>query len=45
MLDVVGFEVVSLVRTAIGSVRLGRLKAGEWRQLKRSEIVDLQRLD
>jgi 23S rRNA pseudouridine2605 synthase len=45
MLEVVGFEVVSLVRTAIGSVRLGRLKAGEWRQLKRAEILDLQRLD
>lgn len=45
MLDVVGFDVVSLVRTAIGPVRLGRLKAGEWRQLKRPEILDLQRLD
>jgi 23S rRNA pseudouridine2605 synthase len=42
MLDAIGVEVVSLVRTAIGPVRLGRLKAGEWRTLTRSEIQSLQ---
>ena len=54
MLDAVGLEVVSLVRTAIGDVRLGRLKSGEWRTLTRPEIqslragsekTDVQRLD
>lgn len=45
MLDVVGLQVVSLVRTAIGPVKLGRLKLGEWRQLKRTEILELQRLN
>lgn len=43
MLDAVGLELVSLVRTAIGGVQLGRLKAGEHRQLKRAEVHDLQR--
>lgn len=45
MLDAVGLDVVSLVRTSIGPVKLGRLKAGEWRHLKRAEIQDLQRLN
>lgn len=42
MLDAVGLDVVSLVRTAIGPVRLGRLKAGEWRKLTRAEIQALR---
>ncbi len=42
MLDAVGLEVSSLVRTAVGPVRLGRLKAGEWRMLTRSEIQSLR---
>ncbi len=45
MFDAVGLDVASLVRTAIGPVRLGRLKAGQWRQLKRTEILELQRPD
>lgn len=43
MFEAVGYEVVSLVRVAVGAVRLGRLPAGEWRHLKRAEIMQLQR--
>jgi 16S rRNA U516 pseudouridylate synthase RsuA-like enzyme len=41
MLDAVGLEVVDLVRTSIGDVRVGRLKAGAWRVLKPVEVRDL----
>ncbi|MGH2760042.1 MAG: pseudouridine synthase [Actinomycetota bacterium] len=43
MLAAVGLDVRSLVRTAIGPLRLGRLKAGEWRPLDRAEVLDLER--
>jgi 23S rRNA pseudouridine2605 synthase len=43
MLAAVGLEVRSLVRTAIGPLRLGRLKVGEWRSLDRAEVLDLER--
>jgi len=36
-------ELVALVRTAIGPVRLGRLKEGDYRELKRTEVLDLLR--
>lgn len=41
MLDAVGLEVVDLVRTSIGDVRLGRLKEGAWRALKPAEVRGL----
>jgi 23S rRNA pseudouridine2605 synthase len=41
MLDAVGLEVDELIRTAIGDVRLGRLKEGTWRRLKPPEVRDL----
>lgn len=37
-------DVESLVRTAIGDVRLGRLKAGDSRDLKKDEVLGLLRL-
>ncbi len=43
MLAEVDLEVSSLVRTAIGSLQLGPLKAGEWRRLERAEVLDLER--
>jgi 23S rRNA pseudouridine2605 synthase len=42
MLEAIGLDVVSLVRTAIGPVRLGRLKPGDWRKLTRAEIQALR---
>jgi 23S rRNA pseudouridine2605 synthase len=41
MFEAAGVEVTSLVRTSIGPVRLGRLKAGGWRTLKPDEVRDL----
>lgn len=41
MLEAVDAPVVSLARTAIGSIRLGRLKPGSWRRIRRDEIVEL----
>jgi 23S rRNA pseudouridine2605 synthase len=41
MLEKLGFEVLSLSRISIGSVRLGRLKEGDWRTLKPNEVRDL----
>jgi 23S rRNA pseudouridine2605 synthase len=41
MFDAAGVEVTSLVRTAIGPVRLGRLKAGGWRTLRANEVREL----
>lgn len=39
----VGLRVKRLVRTRIGSLRLGNLKSGEWRELRHSEIEALKR--
>ncbi len=39
MLAASGVTVDSLVRTAIGPVRLGRLRAGTWRRLRPEEVV------
>jgi 23S rRNA pseudouridine2605 synthase len=41
MLETLNFEVLTLVRTAIGDVRLGRLKEGAWRTLKPHEVREL----
>ena len=38
MLDTIGHPVMDLVRTAYGPVRLGRLRAGEWRILTSREV-------
>ena len=41
MLDEVGHPVTRLIRTAVGPVKLGDLKAGRWRHLNRGEVADL----
>lgn len=41
MCEAIGFPVVRLKRTAVGSVKLGRLKPGQWRKLKPHEISHL----
>src|SRR5207302_10243293 len=41
MLAAAGVEVESLVRTAIGPVRLGRLRAGTWRRLRPEEVLSV----
>jgi len=43
MLGAVGLPVRRLVRTRIGPVRLGRLRAGEWRELEPAEVAALYR--
>jgi 23S rRNA pseudouridine2605 synthase len=40
-MDAVGHPVRKLSRTAIGPVRLGRLKPGELRELTREELGEL----
>jgi 23S rRNA pseudouridine2605 synthase len=44
LLDSVGHPVQRLVRTAIGPVRLGNLRAGALRDLSRAELAELHRL-
>jgi 23S rRNA pseudouridine2605 synthase len=44
LLDAVGHPVQRLVRTAIGPVRLGNLRAGQVRELSRDELAELHRL-
>jgi 23S rRNA pseudouridine2605 synthase len=44
LLAAVGHPVQRLVRTAIGPVRLGNLKAGAVRELTRAELAELHRL-
>ena len=36
-----GLEVVRLVRTRIGPIRLGELRSGKWRALTENEIKSL----
>lgn len=43
MLQAVGHRVVSLRRTAVGPVRIGRMKPGEWRVLTSAEVAALRR--
>ena len=38
MCEAVGLEVARLKRTAVGPLKLGMLKAGEWRELKPDEL-------
>lgn len=42
MFDAIGHPVTRLKRTSIGPVKLGRLKAGEWRPLRHSELTGLK---
>lgn len=42
MCEAVGLTVARLKRTAIGPLRLGMLKPGEWRELKKSELIALR---
>ena len=41
MCEAVGLEVARLKRTAVGSVRLGMLRTGDWRELSEDEIKKL----
>lgn len=41
MCEAVGLEVARLKRTAIGSIKLGMLKQGDWRELKEDEVRKL----
>jgi len=41
MLEAVGSKVLSLKRVAMGPLRLGSLKTGEWRYLTEAEIREL----
>jgi len=43
MFEAVGHEVMRLVRTRIGPLTDTTLKPGEWRELSREEVLDLQR--
>jgi len=43
MLEETGHPVVALRRTALGPVRLGRLKEGGWRLLAEGELAALRR--
>ena len=42
--ELLGYSVVRLKRTEIGSLKLGGLEAGKWRKLSRQEVRDLKRL-
>lgn len=42
MCEALGLEVARLRRTAIGSVKLGMLKQGDWRELTEEEVRKLQ---
>lgn len=42
MCDAVGLEVIRLKRTAIGPLRLGMLKAGQHRPLKKEELIAIR---
>ena len=41
MCEAVGLEVARLKRTAVGSVKLGMLKQGDWRDLTEDEVRKL----
>lgn len=41
MFEALGMEVVALVRTRIGDVRLARLREGDWRRLRPEEVRSL----
>jgi len=41
MFDALGYAVERLMRTAIGSIKLGELPAGKWRNLNEVETRNL----
>jgi len=43
MIEAVGFKVLKLVRTAIGSLTLSGLEVGKWRTLSSAEVAGLRR--
>ena len=43
MFDAIGHSVVKLVRSQIGPLELGSLRAGEWRHLTAREVAQLKR--
>lgn len=44
LLNVLGYEVLRLVRVAIGQIALGKLPKGSWRHLSKQEVVRLKRI-
>jgi 23S rRNA pseudouridine2605 synthase len=40
MFDALGYPVERLIRTAIGSIKLGELPPGKWRSLNSVELVN-----
>jgi len=44
MCDAIGHKVVKLKRVAIGDLRLGKLKIGEWRELTKNEFDYIRKL-
>ncbi len=44
MCEVVGIEVARLKRTSVGSLKLGMLASGKWRELNETEVKKLMRL-
>ena len=42
MCEAVGLEVARLKRTAVGPLKLGMLQPGQWRELKKSEVIALR---
>jgi 23S rRNA pseudouridine2605 synthase len=43
MIEAVGFKVLKLVRTRLGSLTLGGLEVGKWRELERAEVAALRK--
>lgn len=43
MCEAVGHEVLKLKRVSVGPIRLGRMRAGEWRFLSRKEVDSLKK--
>lgn len=43
MCEAIGFRVTRLKRTAVGPVKLARLKNGQWRHLRSDEVEELKR--
>jgi 16S rRNA U516 pseudouridylate synthase RsuA-like enzyme len=41
MIEAVGFKVLKLVRTRIGSLTLNGLEVGQWRDLTATEVASL----
>jgi len=43
MFEALGIRVVSLKRTAMGSIAIGGLKVGQWRHLTTKEVAQLKK--